>query len=372
MTNRNQFLLLFLILVLIQVAWFMVWGVRSGGDTGRYIGGAQRLLSDGVNAEFGLKAILSFGYIAFIAAHKLFTDNMLYPVLSQMALHIGCAVLLWTIIRKYCSPWVAGALVILFSVFPYLSRWNFYILTDSLAISSSVIVCYLVHKVCTEENYKIWPYTPLLLFIALIRPHTATVVLGFAAFLFFFKAFSERRIALRHGIVLLIPCAVVLVMVLMNFDAISRDLLKALTVGHIIGGAWSIDMSGLSGDESILVKTWLVVKLFSLRVFSEALMVRTYYSLPNNLHLVAYGVLIYGLALIGVLSRGHHWLKIGLLTGILANFGLIGITYASWDGRYGMYTMAQIWVLMALGAGWLETRLAGSGWLKHVVAKGRE
>lgn len=359
MSNRQHLFVLFLALCLVQAAWFFVLGVQTGNDTSRYLNAAERLLTEGLFADLSLKATLMVGYSAFVAMHQLLSDSLGLIVLSQVILHIGVALLLWTVIRHHSSPWVASGLVLLFSAFPYLARWNFYILSDSLAISASAVLVYFTHRVVTYRPVSLWVLIPSLLPIALIRPHLAVMVMGFLVFMLAWQV-RTRSLSVSTYAALLIAPALLLFFFFSSIsfvDDVFHEILRRFHRGGVIGKAWSLDMSGLAEGGNTLEKAWLITKLAGARILAEAGMIRAYYSLPNNLHLLAYGVLIYALTTIGLLSRGHAWLKGGMLSGILANYGLIAVTYASWDGRYGLYTMPQVWVLMGLGAGWLEQRL---------------
>lgn len=338
--------------------WFLLWGAKTGNDTDFYVNGAQSLLEEGFGYYDDFRMYLKTTYMLFLGAHLNFSDELLWVIFSQAVLHIGSAVLLWSVIRNYCRDFSALILVIAYSFFPVLARWNFYILTESMAISASVVVVWLVWKLETSDKFNLIPFLPVLLMIALIRPHLAAIVLGFIIF-YIVRKISIHRFRLREILAASSVVGGLLIFIFPDAEVLSKiatRFTEFYSRGIILGEWWRIDTGNLS-EMSVWQKTMLFSKLMFWRVVSELGMIRPYYSLINNFHLVLYATAIYALCIIGIARANYFWTKMGMLSAIVANYALISLTLASWDGRFAMYVMPQIWALAAMGVGVVEKKV---------------
>jgi len=136
------FLLLVTLVVRVGSALFM--GVQPAIDTPRYLGPAQ----DWIDARFSFAWFLSNyrgrspAYVGFLSLTLVtFPHALMVPILVQAILSTGVPVLLYIIVRRAggsrCAAWMAGGL----GVASYeLTRWNLYILTDSLFITLSALL----------------------------------------------------------------------------------------------------------------------------------------------------------------------------------------------------------------------------------------
>ena len=358
--NKYHIYLVLIALVVIQLFWYFIFGVKNGGDSGFYLKGGTQLLTEGLPGFSNFKMYLKITYISFISAHLYFSDNINYIIFSQVVLHIASSLILWGIIKKYCSDFSAFILICLFSFFPYLSRWNFYILSESIAVSLSIITVWIAYKIYTERMFDILYFIPVIIVISLVRPHTSFIVFGLLLFYIYFKKSGNNLSKINVLNFLLIIFVITYVVFSFNpevFIGSIEKLNKLYASGQIIAGAWYLDPASNHKDSSAFMSIYSVAKLGVLRVLSEIFMVRSYYSLLNNMHLILYAFIIYGLSITSFFSKKHNSFKLALLFMIFGNYFLIAITFASWDGRFSLYVLPQLWVLMALGVGLIEVKL---------------
>ncbi len=121
---------------------FYTGGIRPAGDTGRYIGAAEILLSG--HLPTGGKAMSYLAYDGFVAIFIAYDWGQAGIVIAQVLIS-GIAAFTLYLLASQLYDWRAGLLAaFLFVGFPDLQKWNYYILTESLFISTIIFITYVM------------------------------------------------------------------------------------------------------------------------------------------------------------------------------------------------------------------------------------
>ena len=143
MDVKNKYNQKFLVFVFLSLCWIcsqtlslIHYGFREGGDTGRYLSGANMLINGKLQVDDQLSYL---GYDMFVALCLFFGGGEVGVVLVQMAL---------TAIAAYCIfktgetlfDYRSGAIAsFAYIAYPPIHEWDFFILTDSLFTTMLII-----------------------------------------------------------------------------------------------------------------------------------------------------------------------------------------------------------------------------------------
>ena len=112
-------------------------GYLLGGDSKRYIHGAEKIL----NLEIPERKSY-IGYILYISLFKYFNLNLSYVVFSQIFFTFLSSLCVYKISENLSSR-LGGILSISLYLFYFpLQVWNFYILTETLFICSVIFIVF--------------------------------------------------------------------------------------------------------------------------------------------------------------------------------------------------------------------------------------
>jgi len=99
------------------------------------------------------------------------------------------------------------------------------------------------------------------------------------------------------------------------------------------------------------------LKTAGLKIFYLIAFVRPYYSWPHNLYLVVWISLVYIFLVVGWKTTTNLPIKLFVLTAIVLNCGLIGISSVDWDNRFYIPMEAGIVLLAGGGVATLWNRI---------------
>ncbi len=91
------------------------------------------------------------------------------------------------------------------------------------------------------------------------------------------------------------------------------------------------------------------LKTAGLKIFYLIAFVRPYYSWPHNLYLVVWISLVYFFLVVGWKATSNLPIKLFVLTTIILNCGLIGISSVDWDNRF--YIPMEPGIVLLAGGG---------------------
>ena len=145
-------------------------GYLLGGDSGRYIEGADKLLRFELPTGKGSSYL---GYIFFISIFKYFDLNLTYVVIVQILLTLLSSFCLYKITEKISSSYGGLLSLSLYLFYFPLQIRNFYILTETVFICSIIFLIYFIFFF--NKKYLI-TIIFLIPFIILTRPHGVVLI----------------------------------------------------------------------------------------------------------------------------------------------------------------------------------------------------
>jgi hypothetical protein len=146
-------------------------GVKLGVDSGRYLGGAARLL-DGEHLSATDRAYI--GYIGVVAAARWLGAGPSGVVAFQIAMLALAAVAVFDVTRRLSGRWTALLAAGLFALFPDWggsTGWQTYILTDSLFTCGIVFVVWAAVRCAAGARQGALVLILVLLPVCLLRPN---------------------------------------------------------------------------------------------------------------------------------------------------------------------------------------------------------
>jgi 4-amino-4-deoxy-L-arabinose transferase-like glycosyltransferase len=340
---------------------YNVYGIRRGGDTLRYIKGAENLLQSGALEG---KQVAYIGYIGIVALNKLIGTNLNGVVALQVGMATITALTLFYLGNKLCGPLAGIFAAGLFSVNLDIAQWNFYILTDSLYISFVVLSILIVHHATEKKGF--WRLLALLVVIATIsiRPNGWVLVPVAGSYWITKAEFRNwfRLLALTGLLIVFILGVFFLPNLKASVEAETHN--SRLHQGVIIWGyegqqlsmpkLTMTEASGWKGTLQYIVKYPLAsLRLATARVLAALGHVRPFYSIRHNIVIIVYLFPIYVLAVLGLYVVHNRLLLKFILGVILIHLLIVAVTFADWDGRFLLHILPIIGVFSSCGADYL-------------------
>ena len=349
-----------------HVVGALVFGVAEfpadlGGDSGRYTSGADRWVADeplvGKQASY-------LGYILVLAGLR--TLSLAYDwVMPVQLLFTAAAACAAFGLGRDVAGRLAGFLAALWLVEnPDIAIWNRYLLTDSLYISSLVITLWAWHRaVIRWELLPLVAAVMLLLWTMTIRPNGWVLLPLMVTFLAFrLGAWKAVLTIALPGLVLLVVA--VLLLKPLQSGIQNENPMDFLSKGIVIWDydAWNRQMPPTKTDST---SDWRNIGSYAMRYPMETLTlvaarigivlarVRPYYPWQMNFRIGVRYIVMYGLLLLGIIWYWRHLAVKLLVAAIVLHLGVVGLTVASWDGRFLTHFFPLIAVLAGVGAaGW--------------------
>lgn len=342
-----------------QTGYWLHFGVRLGGDSGRYVDGAWRLIN---GTPLTGEQHYYLAYEGLLAPILYAGGGLAGAVALQALLAWGGAVALYDLGRRLFGPGAGLAAALAYLLNPAVQRWNFYVLTETLA--TVTLIGSLALAVAVRE--KGWAAIPLLLCAGVLtfsRPEGIFFLLPVILYLLAEKTGP----GFRAGWVLAGFCG--LVMGLRSGMTQGFGLSEQWLLGTYIWGYPGIGAPALADPipgqlpyhqllaQSLLQDPGWAARLTARKIFYFLIPWRPYFSRFHNLAGLGLQLAAYLLALIGSRPLNKHVL---LLWSICATqLGLTALTWSDWDNRWADRVMPLIGLLAAAGAVALVRRLRG-------------
>ena len=242
--NSLAYVILSLLWVIVTLFLINKYGLGISFDSHEYLLQADKLIHGKLPPP---RFLLYLNYIGFIGLMKVFSDyQLLATVVFQVAYAAFAAFILYKTVFSMSGSVKASLLAsALFITHIHIHTWDFFILTESLFISTLVISFYLFHI----NKYK-WLFWILVLFIAFIRPTGVVVLLSYVVA----SSWNSRLIA-RNLTVMLISAIVVLA--IFSVFIKSDQLLRIYNSGVIVYSAQSVDDPQLRDQMIVLPSSTL-------------------------------------------------------------------------------------------------------------------
>ncbi len=331
------------------------------GDSDRYLLGAEELKNQGTISG---KATRYSGYVVFVSAIKMTTDNHDHQLVLIVALQV-----LITAIALLClygtGRYLFGApaalvAATLFALDFYLLRWTPYILTETMFTSFVIISTYLC-LIAAEKPRFLLPAIGAVLVATSLRPNGLVLLPVFLIYLLARLKGFVRLLATGLFAVTIIGTLPILQQTLSD-TAENEMLVDKLETGTIIWETEFMDMPKLSsrGENQVAnvfryLTTWPLesATLIGTRLYTAYSYQRSDYSFAHRafLFVVIPGVLL--LALVGLVTAFRRRYSADYLLPaflILAQSAVIGISFADHDHRFISYVMPLIFLFTGYGA----------------------
>lgn len=356
-TGMRAFLALGFLWMLVQGSLFLAFGIRHGHDTPRYLEGAATILRGKLPSGKGGSYL---GYLAVVAVTRTVGLGDSGIILLHVLLSGLAAVALYFIGVKLFDQRTGLVAAFLFLGFLKIHPWNFFILTDSLFISLSVISLALVMY---ARSWQHWLLAGLVLvWTTLLRPNAFVVpltVVG-AALAFWWH---QKRFAAAAATALGFALAAPLLLPVVSTMASHERLLLYYKEGTIIPGyeqlrvtpppraaSWPVTSDALLRD---LSQFWFAEPVYALKLAAAklaafVLTIRPYHQWWYNLLIAATLYPLYILAALGI-RRGSrdHYGKVLLLTFVIMQTLIVMVTFDDWSGRFLLPVLPVVFVFAA-------------------------
>lgn len=345
-------LALLIAFLLLNLAILIKDGIRIGGDSRRYLSGAQNLLQG-----LALQSSQTFylGYVAVIAFCQRTGIGLPGVIAIQLIFAALAAMALYDLGRRLHGRRAGLIAAALFVANPDIARWNAFILTDSLYISLVILSVWVVHTTALRRK-RYWYVIAVALLIAAALVRLNGWVLMAVSVLYLLSRVVSRKslrwLAVSAVAITFISAAIAAARV---FPTVNGRPPISTWSGGITGiPSWRVSMppapAPLEGTwaEALSYVAWhplASLRLACARVAIELIHGRPSYSVKHNLVLAAILPFLYLLALIGTkLNRERSLLNFIILV-IAAHLTVVALTFADWDGRYLLYILPLIGLL---------------------------
>ncbi|MFZ5584887.1 MAG: hypothetical protein ACOZHQ_03050 [Thermodesulfobacteriota bacterium] len=345
-------------------------GARLGGDSGRYLDAARRLLSGQPLVDKQADFLAYDWLVALTGA----ADGGPWPLMvfqALLSLLAGLA-LYWGGSRAFGRA--AGlAAAAAYLLWPDLQRWNFYLLSDG--VFNSLLALALGLALGSTGRPLAWlGLMPVLLLMAFTRPEGLLFWLPVAAW-----CLVRRRYGL--GLSLLALAGLLAIISPLSVSG-GAEIIAQWRQGAVVWGHPALDqppnLAEIEPLDSLPLFLWTafwldpagVAGLMLRRVFWFLVHARPFYSLAHNLAAAVSSLCLLGLALWGALTGrgggGHRLLPWAV---VLLQLLLCALTWADWDGRFLTRVSPALLLLAAdglLGAGDPDFSEGGPGRFAHL------
>jgi len=283
-------------------------------------------------------------------------------VIIQCCLALAGALGLYSLGKVIFSPVAGMAAAATFLIHPFIQRWNFYLLTESLATNALIVVTALA-ALGKEKKWRIWALLPAAVILALTRPETLFFLLPVSVY------FWEGRVSWPTGLAVLFFFFGIGLWYVRPGAAEGFGIIQQWTKGTYIWGYPGIGppkMGWLDHQPMSLgghFWTWLVhdpwwvTKVIFLKLFYFFIPIRPFFSSRHNLAAVALTLPVFGLAALGTIG-GKKREVLFIWAMVLVQGVLVTVTWSDWDNRW-LDRVTPLLILLAGGGAsllWHQSR----------------
>ena len=331
-------------------------GYLLGGDSGRYIEGADKLLkfelSNGKESSY-------LGYIFFISIFKYFDLNLTYVSIVQIFLTFLSSLCLYKITEKISSNYGGLFSLSLYLFYFPLQIRNFYILTDTIFICSIIFLIYFIFLFKKKYLIIIIILVP---FIVLTRPHGVILIPSLLIALILWLYLNEKKKIFYLSIIVSIALSYPFLLLTNFYLENEKILFKIMNYGIIYGynhennyPNFNEPLDNKNNLSSLLIfikdNSYNFIISFCKKIWFFLLRVRPFYSDIHNLYLTLFNIIFYPLVIYGYLINNFKK-KISInFMYFFVIFSTIsaGLSFADWSGRFVLYIFPIFFIFAGIG-----------------------
>ena len=358
---EKKILIAFVLYLLISIGILTRVGINVNGEAVKYIEDAQHILNgQGLRVEFF--SIFYIAYSLLIAFFIHFSLSFQGVVIAQiLCCFIAACCVFKLLMHITVDKKIAYACFIFYLICFPIQKWNFYLYTESLHTSFIVIGLYFLYGILYKEQGKRWGmFTILLLLIIFSRP--VGIIFLLVTFLTWFTWLLKKKKKFIYYPVI----AALIIFVIFLFQSpfvfyFNPDSLRRMEIICQVPQTTAdvnykeYNSSGLGSFFHVIFSEIGFGKFLSLGIKKVGYffgMIRSFYSLRQNIILLLAGILLYPLALAGIFlfkNTAAFYLKIFSVLYIVITSAGIFFTCDEWSNRFIAPVLPHIIILAGLG-----------------------
>lgn len=347
--------ILFLIWIALQGILFLRYGVKTSVDSALYITNADDLLK-GIFPQG--RDVWYISYSIFLAGASLLGGNHV-AVLFQVLLSGVALYFLYRLTHKITKNEITSLLTCVFYIgWIKIHQWNFFIYTESLFTSMSIIS---FAGLVLSKSPKHYTYTFLIfLFTVFVRP--TGIALLFGVLVYGFAHFYHR--VSRAAWLSTMALGISLGLLLLNFVMKDYSFIDSYQKGEIIYPNINL---GMQPPDELIIPARSTAPLISfitfvfnnpvyfIKITTIKLLLflgnaKPYFSLLHNGMIVGFLFPLYFFAITGfrhfTTNRNEHYFIAGF---VMMQCAIVAFTSENWDGRFLIPILPFVFMLSAVG-----------------------
>lgn len=341
-------------------------GPKLSPDSGRYISAGE---------TFPHLDKVQWGYAGYCALMWLDNfagaDNWLI-ILLQAAVAMVAARLLWDLARSYAGHFAGLVAAVIYLVNPLIATWTRYVLTETFFYASTVVLLWGMNKWLGPERRITWALLLGVVGSVTMRPNGVMMIPAlFAVVVFLAVSARKLRVIGAAAVFLVVGLAA---SALPTFESggggAANSFVQRTARGEVLwnDSQWSISMPPASADATsnfdylkyIADHPIDVAILGSARLGLELIQVRPQRADVYNLFTAVIMILFIASFIYGVIKFRRTALVRSVAVISIPYMGLIMITWAIQEGRFGWWFMTTWIPVVALAVDRLVSRAGGS------------
>ena len=336
------------------------FGIQTGGEAEKYIDNANRILS-GSGLRNGVYGFFYVAYSLVVAFFVKLSIPLFFVGLFQLLLSLLAAHCIYRLVSSVTGHgWIAVAVFIVYLLCYPVQKWNFFLYSESLHTSLLVIGLYYFNCFLRQPSIKTGAILLFLLLLVFFSRPTGVLFLFAMIFSLMLWLWIRKQ---RLAFYMLLAVAVAGVVAVINSPLVAfvnPDSLVRLEVICQVSGTdqnkdyLEFQRSGIGevyktirDDIGIGNFLWTGCK----KVVAFFSMYRPYYSLPNNLLLIANWI-FYPLALTGIFSKvkpGFYYVRAFALSYLSLIVITVFFTCDDWANRFIAPVFPFVLLLAVMG-----------------------
>ncbi len=363
--NRPLVILLSLFL-LVQTILFLKIGVFTALEAEKYVRQGNLLYDTGELSN--TKYLFYLPVILLVYLCRLIGVSYHFVVLVQVLLSAYSLFCFYKLAKGIGNEWVAFFSSALLAVFVPLQVWNFYLYSDSIFISLTIIFTYVVYRQGSRGAAGTIAIALFLVLLIFSRPNGLLLVPPTIVYLLFRKQ-TKNRLLLSGAISAVLLLGMYILLNTLFTGGEDMDAMKPFIEEHIIcfvpmnpGGA-NLNIVQTSNPVNdifyYIVHNPLHFSKFAvLKLFSFFNLTRSYYSTAHNIALILVLVPVYILGLIGLFRFVKPFRNFTIFLVSLLILYPLAVTFQcdDWHSRFTMVVFPYFLLMATKGLGDIITR----------------